>query len=54
MKLVFYLCRKYYFGQCVSAVRELCICQSVGLDTFLCSGKVLKYADTNVVEFQSS
>jgi len=32
-KLVFYLCRKYCFGQCVSAAGELCISQS-GLDTF--------------------
>ena len=31
--LVFYLCRKYCFGQCISVVRELCISQS-GLDFF--------------------
>jgi len=54
MNLVFYLCRKYCFGQCVSAIGELCISQS-GLDTFfLCSQKVLKYVDTNVIEFQNS
>ena len=34
-------------GSCVSASQS-------GLDTFLCSQKVLKYAVTNVIEFQSS
>ena len=51
----FYLCRKYCYGQCVSVFRELCICQSVRVrHFFLCSQKVLKYAYTNVIEFQSS
>jgi len=52
MKFVFYLCRKYCFSQCVSAVGELCICQSVWIRHS--SQKVFKYADTNVIEFQSS
>jgi len=55
MKLVFYLCKKYYFGQCISAVGELCICQSVRIKHFsLCSQKVLKNDNRNVIEFQSS
>jgi len=38
--LVFYLCRKYYCGQCVSAVQELFVCQSVWIrHFFLCSIK---------------
>ena len=54
MKLVF--CRKYCFGQCVSAVGSCVSASRSGLDTFffLCSQKILKYADTNVIEFQSS
>ena len=34
-------------GSCVSASQS-------GLDTFFCSQKILKYAVTNVIEFQSS
>ena len=50
-----YLCRIYCFSQRVSAVGELCICQSVRMRScFLCSQQVLKYADTNFIEFQSS
>ena len=38
----------------VSAVRVLCICQSFRIrQFFLCSQKVLKYVNTNVIEFQS-
>ena len=54
MKLVFNLCRKYWFGQCVSAVGEFVSASQSGSDTSLCSQKVLKYADTNGIEFQSS
>ena len=50
-----YQCGKCCFSQCVSAVRELCVSQSVRIRPFfLCSQKVLKYADTNIIEFQSS
>jgi len=53
VKLVFYLCRKYCFGQCVSAVRELSTSQSVRIGHFFkFSQEVLKYANTNIIEFQ--
>jgi hypothetical protein len=63
MKLVsFLLCREYCFGQCIFAVGELCICQSVRITVvylpvsrdcmlLLCSQKVFKYDGTNVIEF---
>ena len=48
--LVFYLCRKYCCGQCVSAVGS-CVCASQsGLDTFFFYvPESFKNADTNVM-----
>ena len=55
MKLVSFLPVQDSFVQYVTTVRELCICLTVRIrHSYLCSQKVLKYADTNVIEFQSS